>query len=950
VAKIKKPIVFRGNLVFYVGIIIKEQPMSLSRKITLVICAAIIALQPFSFIPLPSASAVASFSWTSDQNPTYIRQENQAASPFNSESCTRKDMLIGQLPQARSICAYETPFGSYGRYSSSTGENNLFINFQNDSRMYKITNLPFDPLPLPVPMSNDFVYRYAYPNRAYRNTLHIYKDIHRSVKKTYSSVGELQYEYTKSTPDFTLKDSDGAPTAAHAVNVSENGKWLVVEVPELGLFRINTETFEVIKFSGFTLPYGYGRNPAMEFAVSNDGKHVVVAGQNVPLRAFSLDNCGDSITTGIDKYSTGTNNPCPDKDLSELITQKIGQGAWQTFNPNFNIDAGELRLYIQAPYSPQGGWVTLTAAGYTAQHLDYLAMGDSFSSGEGENDDAHYIPGTNVASEPPEKCHVSDRSYPYLLSTILAIPKDKFKNIACSGAVITDLNGDLHGYFGQDKRLSNTTNSASYQQSALENFTPGRVPQIEFVKKYQPKIITVSVGGNDIGFGQKISECVASPSTCSHAADLNQRRKDAEEARQHYSKLLNLYQDIKKASPYSKIYVLSYPVFTDPQGSCEFNVLLDSDERTYVNEGTRYLNSIIKNAALRSGVQYIDITNSLGNQVLCGSESPKAVNGLTLGDDSAITPIAWKLIARESYHPNPIGHDLMKSNIVSTIPNLLTHSICETAPTGCPDTSAKTPDIPAYFAHGDVDSPQPSQKTWNLVSTLPRFYTKKVAVPLEASWLSPHSTATVEIHSNPISLGEYAVNEKGELKTTVTLPESLPNGYHTLHVFGKSSSDEPLDLYQTILVADKEDPAPPSSEVPPQTPSSPPNIEQPPLNTPVPPPVVKPKATPYQRLHSWLKKVMVWRVKSQKSHMLTCSVSKTQLNMLTIAPHTAHIKNFKSLKTKDRFWIAIAVGLKELKGRDKGLVNIFKSCLRNVSFWRQVPLLLKQLQRLIKGV
>ena len=48
---------------------------------------------------------------------------------------------------------------------------------------------------------------------------------------------------------------------------------------------------------------------------------------------------------------------------------------------------------------------------------------------------------------------------------------------------------------------------------ALNEMIPGRVKQIEFVKKYQPKVITLTAGGNDVGFGKKLVSCVGPEST-----------------------------------------------------------------------------------------------------------------------------------------------------------------------------------------------------------------------------------------------------------------------------------------------------------------------------------------------------------------------------------------------------------------------------------------------------
>ena len=63
--------------------------------------------------------------------------------------------------------------------------------------------------------------------------------------------------------------------------------------------------------------------------------------------------------------------------------------------------------------------------------LDYLAMGDSYSSGEGDIENGFsefYIKNTGS----PKDCHLSSRSYPYILAKRQNIKG--VQSVACSGA------------------------------------------------------------------------------------------------------------------------------------------------------------------------------------------------------------------------------------------------------------------------------------------------------------------------------------------------------------------------------------------------------------------------------------------------------------------------------------------------------------------------------------
>lgn len=101
------------------------------------------------------------------------------------------------------------------------------------------------------------------------------------------------------------------------------------------------------------------------------------------------------------------------------------------------------------------------------QKPQLVALGDSFSSGEGNPD---FLPGTATSYD---ACHRSDKAYPVLLDKDSSANLNLTAFVACSGATADDI---AHGY-GRD--------SEPNQLNSITSST---------------NVITVTAGGNDVGF------------------------------------------------------------------------------------------------------------------------------------------------------------------------------------------------------------------------------------------------------------------------------------------------------------------------------------------------------------------------------------------------------------------------------------------------------------------
>ena len=221
----------------------------------------------------------------------------------------------------------------------------------------------------------------------------------------------------------------------------------------------------------------------------------------------------------------------------------------------------------------------------------YVALGDSFSSGVGT--------GSYALSS---SCKRSVYAYPYLLSKQRAGTSLVFA--ACSGATTSDL-------------------MATQIQSVDASTT----------------IVTVTIGGNDIGFANLIYQCTIAD--CSAALDSARGSLETVLG----PSLNNVYAAIKaRAAPGVKIVVLGYPHMFG-SSSCLGTFGVSATERAKANLLADALDTTIaSHASIVTGVTYKSAITSFSAHAVCSSGP--WLNGLNLFNTG------------ESYHPTRNGHSL----------------------------------------------------------------------------------------------------------------------------------------------------------------------------------------------------------------------------------------------------------------------------------------------------
>ncbi|MER7724705.1 SGNH/GDSL hydrolase family protein [Streptomyces sp. NPDC096323] len=218
----------------------------------------------------------------------------------------------------------------------------------------------------------------------------------------------------------------------------------------------------------------------------------------------------------------------------------------------------------------------------------YVALGDSYSSGVGAGS---YLSDSG-------DCRRSTKAYPYLWAA--ANSPSSFAFVACSGATTSSVSS------GQ---LGSLTSSTS--------------------------LVSVTAGGNDVGFADVMQDCVlSSESTCLAGVNAAVGRMNNTLP----SRLGSLYASIHSKAPQAHVVVLGYPRFYKIGGSCVAG--LTEKERTAINDASDVLNGVLAKQAANAGFAFSGVVDEFTGHELCSGD-------------------AWlhsvSIPVENSYHPKAVG-------------------------------------------------------------------------------------------------------------------------------------------------------------------------------------------------------------------------------------------------------------------------------------------------------
>lgn len=645
---------------------------------------------------------------------------------------------------------------------------------------------------IPTPNGSDIVELVSGGPNA--NKVYIVRDAYPRLTVNRNNITK-EISYTLPTSNFAnnLKLANGSDLFIdyNTIAFSENGQWMVADGLNAGFVRINIVTGDVTQFAnGFSTSSKttYSMN-----AISNDGNYAIVSAGYPIYKANMYD-----LNTCQPKSGQSYLN-CASRDLQQYMQTK--RTNYYGFTAVRFVTNEAIEVYVIYDYTGGStmkvGRIDIDTVGGNLTKVQYLALGDSFSSGEGAY---NYRPETDIDTN---HCHQSYDSYGYRLQQ--AIPDiSSFKSVTCSGAKVKDiiLTYPKESDYNTGDPQAHGMPDANSNINIENNFLPGYRLQKKFIEKNKPQIVTMSIGGNDIGFSDILKKCVVSLSDSTCYSTYEQRKELVSIVNGIYPKLLETYRQLKAgAAQDAKIYIVGYPQIAKANGNCANNVHFNNDEIIFSNQLVTYLNSVIKMAADHAGVRYVDVEQALTGYRLCETASSKvAVHGLSMSDSKRLID-EKEPAARESYHPNKLGQQLL-ANAVAKQTNNLTQAM----PTALSDE-------PQYIA--DAANPlllgipggvittvnAPTYVDGMIQTVVVRNSRENFTVNgLEYS-LKPNTPYQLTAYSNPTNVGTATSDSLGNIDTTVTIPGSLEPGYHTLHLTGTNILDEPIDLQKIIYVA-----------------------------------------------------------------------------------------------------------------------------------------------------
>ncbi|MDB5180381.1 MAG: exported protein of unknown function [Candidatus Saccharibacteria bacterium] len=555
---------------------------------------------------------------------------------------------------------------------------------------------------------------------------------------------------------FSISQFGGKQFLPQSVAVSANGKWLLVEMRDYGIFRINVQTLENRRVMAPGYAYGYGYDPRLEMAISNNGATIAVMGTRAALRVIAInDTCGDRPTSLMETNYTGAVRAC---DYLDTPTESYIPGFFHAIRPHFRKDGLMLAFDVYSSLTaPQH--VSLFSNTTTAPSDNrYVALGDSFTSGEGELDDSRYLGGA------VNKCHVSSRSYPYLLATPWNVSS---LSLACSGATM-------------DSSLG----------SVLKTNQPVQLDELE---THFPNITTVGIGGNDAGLIGKLKDCVG-PATCEWAETPEARRATATEIKNLFPRLRSFYKAAKLRTS-GPVIVIGYPLIISIEVECidPVGLLLNEIERLFMNEAVHYLNEVIRAAANDAGVEYADVEYAFNGEFLCSSLSSPVMNGIRLGDDYPnLTTLPFlKIIGSESFHPKPEGHVKLANKIVQDYPNWKRIDGC-----GSCNIPRSAPEPSDYW---DGQNTQPTRYALPFLKANSAKTADMFDISLPAFSFAPLSDVIFELHSVVKNLGTVKAAEDGSVHVSIPAIAAEP-GFHSIRAIGKDFTGNNIEVYDFVTI------------------------------------------------------------------------------------------------------------------------------------------------------
>ena len=265
------------------------------------------------------------------------------------------------------------------------------------------------------------------------------------------------------------------------------------------------------------------------------------------------------------------------------------------------------------------GALSVGAAGASA--ANWAGLGDSYAAGP-------LIPNQQLS---PLGCLRSDHNFAHLAAAALG---RSLADASCSGAKTDDM-------------------------TAPQDVTPGQNPPQFNALTTDTQIVTLQIGGNDIGFTSILENCAtANPFAhpCRDKYVVNDHDTLADKIAATAPKVATVLQGIHARSPGARVFVVNYAAILPETGSgCWPQVPIAFSDVPYLRSVEKNLNAMLAQQAAANGARIVDdYTASIGRDA-CKSSSTRWVEPLVPANAAA------------PFHPNARGEAGIAAEVVSAV-------------------------------------------------------------------------------------------------------------------------------------------------------------------------------------------------------------------------------------------------------------------------------------------
>ncbi|MCP2343509.1 SGNH/GDSL hydrolase family protein [Actinomadura rupiterrae] len=253
-----------------------------------------------------------------------------------------------------------------------------------------------------------------------------------------------------------------------------------------------------------------------------------------------------------------------------------------------------------------------------AQELRYVALGDSFTAGP-------LIP----AQRGLPGCLRSDHDYPSLVAASL---KARLTDVSCSGAETTHM---------------------THPQVTTLGVNPAQLDSVTS----STDLVTLGIGGNDVGFGKIALTCATASLTAPSGAPCAALYKKTLDKRIQATapKVAAVLRRIHAKAPHARVLLVGYLRLLPDAVGCWPSVPVATGDVPFLNTTERHLNTMLATTAAANGATFVDTYAGSKGHDVCAPPANRWVEGVLPSHPAA------------PYHPNQTGMQATATRVLSAL-------------------------------------------------------------------------------------------------------------------------------------------------------------------------------------------------------------------------------------------------------------------------------------------